>query len=130
MPADDLNEVLSVLPQAAARVDGQLRVLWIDPAFATKTGIVLEEGQSVLDVLERGAGRDALERSVVAGIERVCEVTTCALKQARVRVQPTAESTGAAWLVFESAGLDDEVAFAQALQEIARALGETLDVDS
>src|SRR5205085_12617166 len=60
MPADNLSEVLPLLPQAAARVDVQMRLLWLEPDFAQKTGIVLEEGQSLLDALERGPGRDAL----------------------------------------------------------------------
>ncbi|HYO66514.1 MAG TPA: histidine kinase dimerization/phospho-acceptor domain-containing protein, partial [Archangium sp.] len=35
-----------------------------------------------------------------------------------------------AWLLVEPSGADDDVAFAQALQEIAREVGETLAVDS
>src|SRR6185436_10004494 len=86
-------------------------------------------GQSLLDVLEKGPGRDLLERAIGRGELLPCEATTCAMKQATVHVRPTAEATGAAWVVFERSGLDDEIAFARALQEIASALGETLDVD-
>src|SRR5205085_666593 len=35
-----------------------------------------------------------------------------------------------AWLTFQPSGLDDDVAFGQALQEIAHAVGETMEVDS
>ncbi|MBI3186138.1 MAG: GAF domain-containing protein [Myxococcales bacterium] len=127
MLASDSSEVFGLLPQAVAQVDTLARVVWVEPAFGQKTGLELRPGQPLLEVVEPGPVRNAVERAVSQGVRYQGDLVTCALRQARVRVQPAAE--GGSWVLFEPAGLDDDVAFAGALQEIARALGETNDVD-
>ena len=81
--------------------------------------------------LEYGRSRDALERAIREGREHEGHVITSAMRQVRVQVRPAKEGEPpGAWLFFEPSGLDDEGAFSQVVQEIARAVGETLEVDS
>ncbi|MBF5042400.1 histidine kinase [Aggregicoccus sp. 17bor-14] len=131
MPHSDLSRLLPLLPQAVLRVDGRLNVTWVEADFTRKTGVVLEVGGALLDALEQGRGRDALEHAVREGRAHAGHVLTCALRQVRVQVQPVgAAEGGGALLVLEPSGVDDEVAFSRALQEIARAVSETLEVNS
>lgn len=124
----DANQVLTFLPQAVVRVDARLRALWIEKEFSRKTGLSLERGGSLGDVLEAGPTLEYLARSVRTGASFSGEVVTRSAKQVRLRSSPA--RTGQAWLVFEPAGLDDAFTFAQALQEIARAISESLDLEA
>ncbi len=130
LPAD-LENVLSHLPQAMLRVDTELRVQWLEPDFARKLGVSLEPGRGLLEVLEYGRSRDALERAIREGREHEGHVITQAMRQVRVQVRlPREGEPPGAWLLFEPSALDDEGAFSQVVQEVARAVGETLEVDS
>ncbi|WP_338863727.1 ATP-binding protein [Myxococcus stipitatus] len=127
----DVEEALSCLPQALARVGPDLCVQWFEPGFATKTGMALRVGASLLDVLEQGRSLDAVELAIREGRGHTGHVITRALHQVRVQVKPGREEEApGAWLVVESSGVDDEGAFSLAVREIARAVGETLEVDS
>ncbi|WP_257449289.1 hybrid sensor histidine kinase/response regulator [Archangium lipolyticum] len=131
MLPSDFQDILACVPQAVIRLGPDLCVEWLEPDFNAKTGMDLKVGDPVLSILEGGRGRDALERSLREGRGHSGYVITAGLKQMRIQARPG--RTGAApgtWLLFEPSGVDDEVAFAQALQEIAREVGETLDVDS
>lgn len=128
MAPGDLSEVLSLLPQAVVQVDRLGRVRWVEPCFGAKTGLELQPGQSALEVLEGGRVREELERAIAEAQRYQGTVVTCALKQAKVRVCPVG-AMGECYLLFEPAGLDDEVEFAGALEQIAQALGGTLEVD-
>ncbi|HYO52121.1 ATP-binding protein [Archangium sp.] len=131
MLPSDFQDILACVPQAVVRLGPDLRVEWVEPDFGAKTGLVLQVGDPVLSALEGGWGRDALERALREGRGHSGHVITSGLKQMRIRARP--RGPGAApgvWLLFEPSGADDDVAFAQALQEIAREVGETLDVDS
>ncbi len=130
LPAD-FEDVLSCLPQALLRVGPDLRIQWIEPGFSTKTGLGVEPGVSLLSVLEYGRGRDALERAVREGRGHAGHLITCALKEVRIQARPArAGEAPGAWLMVEPSGVDDEAAFSQAAQDIARSVGETLDVDA
>jgi signal transduction histidine kinase len=124
-----LQELSPCLPHAILRVDRRMRALWVDPALTAKTGVVLTEGQSLLDVLERGPDRDRLEAAIRAGRSFEGAAITCAFHQVWAQVRPS-EPDGELWVLFRPSGADDEVAFARALQEIARAVGEILEVDA
>jgi signal transduction histidine kinase len=124
----DVPEVLALLPQAVLRVDRNLRIDWVEPAFASKTGLTAVPTQSLCDLLETTQGRAALAAAAASGERFSGEVTTCAMRQERVRLEPA--SNGAAWVLFEPTGLDDELCFARALQELGRALGEEVELDS
>jgi signal transduction histidine kinase len=127
----DLQNVISHLPQAVARVGTDLRVQWLETDFAKKAGVAPAPGQNLLEVLEYGRSRDALERAIRAGRPHEGHVITQAMRQVRVTVRPSNEGEEPGmWLLFEPSGLDDENAFSQVVQEIARAVGETLEVDS
>ena len=127
----DLENVISHLPQAVARVGTDLRVQWLEADFAKKAGVAPAPGQNLLEVLEYGRSRDALERAIRAGRSHDGHVITQAMRQVRVQVRPTREGEEPGlWLLFEPSGLDDENAFSQVVQEVARAVGETLEVDS
>ena len=131
MLPSDFQDILACVPQAVVRLGSDLRVEWMEPDFGSKTGMVLQVGDPVLSALEGGWGRDALERALRAGNAHSGHAITSGLKQVRIRVRPSAPGAApGAWLLFEPSGADDDVAFAQALQEIAREVGETLDVDS
>ena len=127
----DFQDMLACVPQAVVRLGPELLVEWVEPDFASKTGVELRVGDSVLSALESGWGRDALERALREGRAHSGHVITSGLKQTRVQVRPgrTGVRPGA-WLLFEPSGADDDVTFAQALQEISREVGETLDVES
>ncbi|MBU8895399.1 histidine kinase [Corallococcus sp. H22C18031201] len=127
----DIEDVLAGLPQAMVRVGPDLRVQWCEEGFAAKTGVELRPGGGLLEVLERGRSLDAVERAIREGHSHSGHVITRALRQVRVQVWPTrvGEPAGS-WLVMEPSGVDDEGAFSQAVQEIARAVGESLEVDS
>jgi signal transduction histidine kinase len=58
-------------------------------------------------------------------------VITRTLKEVRIQARPASlgEAPGS-WLLVEPSGVDDEAAFGQAAQDIARSVGETLDVDA
>ncbi|RKH19661.1 histidine kinase [Corallococcus sp. CA047B] len=130
LPPNDVEDVLSCLPQALLRVGPDLRVQWCEEGFAAKTGVALPPGGLLLDALERGRSLDALERAIREGRPHTGHVVTRALRQVRVQVKPTRTGDGAgAWLVMEPSGVDDEGAFSQAVREIARAVGESLEVD-
>ncbi|HZI07179.1 MAG TPA: histidine kinase, partial [Archangium sp.] len=131
MLPSDFQDILACVPQAVVRLGSDLRVEWMEPDFGSKTGMVLQVGDLVLSALEGGWGRDALERALRAGNAHSGHAITSGLKQVRIRVRPSAPGAApGAWLLFEPSGADDDVAFAQALQEIAREVGATLDVDS
>ncbi|NMO14873.1 GAF domain-containing protein [Pyxidicoccus fallax] len=127
----DVEDAFSCLPLALLRVGPDLRVQWCEEGFSSKTGVELRAGGDLLDALERGRSLDAVERAIREGRPHTGHVITRALRQVRVQVRParTGERPGA-WLVVEPSGVDDEGAFSQAVQEIARAVGETLEVDS
>ncbi|NTX11882.1 GAF domain-containing protein [Myxococcus sp. CA056] len=127
----DAEEAFSCLPQALVRVGPDLCVQWCEDGFARKTGMTLRPGTSLLDALERGRSLDAVELAIREGRPHTGHVITRALHQVRVQVKPgrEAESPGA-WLVVEPSGVDDEGAFSLAVREIARAVGETLEVDT
>ncbi|MCP3141642.1 ATP-binding response regulator [Pyxidicoccus xibeiensis] len=127
----DVEDAFSCLPLALVRVGPDLRVQWCEDGFASKTGVELRAGGDLLDALERGRSLDAVERAIREGRAHTGHVITRALRQVRVQVKParTGESPGA-WLVVQPSGVDDEGAFSQAVQEIARAVGETLEVES
>lgn len=127
----DFQDILACVPQAVVRLGPDLRVEWVEPDFTSKTGVSLQVGDLVLSALEGGWGRDALERALREGRGHSGHVITSGLKQVRVQARPGRPgSAPGSWLFFEPSGADDDVAFAQALQEIAREVGETLDVDS
>lgn len=127
----DFQDMLACVPQAVVRLGPDLNVEWLEPDFTRKTGVALQVGQPVLPVLEAGWGRDALERALREGRTHAGHVITSGLKQTRVQARPCRPgSAPGMWLLFEPSGADDDVTFAQALQEIAREVGETLDVDS
>ncbi|RKG74969.1 ATP-binding protein [Corallococcus terminator] len=130
LPPNDLEEVLSCLPQALLRVGPDLRVQWCEEGFAAKTGVAIPPGGTLLDALEHGRSLDALERAIREGQPHTGHVITRALRQVRVQVKPTrTDGSAGAWLVMEPSGVDDEGAFSQAVREIARAVGESLEVD-
>ncbi|HEX8705650.1 MAG TPA: ATP-binding protein [Myxococcaceae bacterium] len=127
----DLENVISHLPQAVARVGTDLRVQWLEVDFVKKVGVAPAPGKNLLEVLEYGRSRDALERAIRAGKPHEGHVITQAMRQVRVTVRPSQEGEAPGmWLLFEPSGLDDENAFSQVVQEVARAVGETLEVDS
>jgi signal transduction histidine kinase len=127
----DFSDVLTCVPQAVLRLGADLCVEWLEPDFTAKTGVELRAGAPFLECLAGGWGREALERALREGRGHSGHVLTRELKQLRIQARPV--RTGAApgaWLLFEPSGAEDEVAFAQALQEIAREVGDTLDVES
>jgi signal transduction histidine kinase len=127
----DVEDAFSCLPLALVRVGPDLRVQWCEDGFASKTGVELRAGGDLLGALERGRSLDAVERAIREGRPHTGHVITRALRQVRVQVRPAkAGERPGAWLVVEPSGVDDEGAFSQAVQEIARAVGETLEVDS
>ena len=127
----DFSDVLTCVPQAVLRLGADLRVEWLEPDFTAKTGVELRAGASFLECLAGGWGREALERALREGRVHSGHVLTRELKQLRIQARPARlGSTPGAWLLFEPSGAEDEVAFAQALQEIAREVGDTLDVES
>ncbi len=131
MLPSDFQDILACVPQAVVRLGPDLRVAWLEPDFSAKTGVALKVGDPVLSALEGGWGRDSLERALREGRGHSGHVITSGLKQMRVQARPCRSGAEpGAWLLFEPSGADDDVAFAQALQEIAREVGETLDVDS
>ncbi|WP_434383503.1 ATP-binding response regulator [Melittangium boletus] len=131
MPPPDFQDLLACVPQGMLRLGADLSVTWVEPDFTAKTGLVVQVGERVLSFLEAGWGRDALERALREGRGHSGHVITAGLRQARVQARPcrTGEEPGT-WLLFEPSGTDSEVTFAQALQEIAHEVSETLDVDS
>ena len=127
----DFQDLLACVPQGVLRLGADLRVAWVEPGFTAKTGVVLQAGDLVLTALEAGRGRDELERALREGRSHSGHVITAGLKQTRIQARPCQPGTApGAWVLFESSGADDDLTFAQALQEIAREVGETLDVDS
>ncbi len=122
-------EVLDCLPQAVLRVGGDLRVQWVEPSFRSKTALAVDEGQSLLTILEPCNDRDRMADAICHRRRFVGTLITCALKEVRLQVRPADQEEGA-WVILEPAGMDDDVAFAQALQEIARAVGESLEMES
>ncbi|WP_164015934.1 hybrid sensor histidine kinase/response regulator [Pyxidicoccus trucidator] len=127
----DVEDAFSCLPLSLVRVGTDLRVQWCEEGFACKTGVELRAGGELLGALERGRSLDAVERAIREGRPHTGHVITRALRQVRVQVRPAkAGEKPGAWLVVEPSGVDDEGAFSQAVQEIARAVGETLEVDS
>lgn len=131
MLPSDFQDILASVPQAVMRLGPDLCVAWLEPAFSAKTGLDLWPGAPVLSVLEGGWGRDALERALREGRGHSGHVLTTGLKQMRIQARPCRPgSAPGAWLLLEPSGAEDDVAFAQALQEIAREVGETLDVES
>jgi signal transduction histidine kinase len=131
MLPSDFQDILACVPQAVVRLGPDLCVAWLEPDFSAKTGVALKVGDPVLSALEGGWGRDALERALREGRGHSGHVITSGLKQMRIQARPCrAGAEPGCWLLFEPSGAEDDVAFAQALQEIAREVGETLDVDS
>nr|WP_245591782.1 ATP-binding protein [Cystobacter fuscus] len=127
----DFSDLLACVPQGVMRLGADLRVEWLEPDFTAKTGVALQVGDFVFSALESGRGRDDLERALREGRSHSGHVITVGLKQTRIQVRPSRPGMPpGTWLLFESSGADDDVAFSQALQEIAREVGETLDVDS
>ncbi|WP_338263596.1 ATP-binding protein [Corallococcus caeni] len=130
LPPNDVEDVLSCLPQALLRVGPDLCVQWCEPGFAAKTGVTLCPGSTLLDALEAGRNLDALARAIREKRAWSGHVITRALRQVRVQVKPShTDGSAGAWLVMEPSGVDDEGAFSQAVREIARAVGESLEVD-
>ncbi|XXF77044.1 ATP-binding protein [Myxococcaceae bacterium GXIMD 01537] len=130
LPAD-FEDILCCLPQALARVGPDLRIQWSEPGFTAKTGLTLEPGASLLGLLEHGRSRDALERAVREARVYAGHVITVSLKQVRIQARPAREGEGpGSWLLVEPSGVDDEAAFSQAALDIARSVGESLDVDA
>ncbi|SEM60847.1 His Kinase A (phospho-acceptor) domain-containing protein [Stigmatella aurantiaca] len=131
MVPSDFENALHLLPQAMLRVGPELQVQWFEADFARKVGLPLTVGRGLLEGLEYSRSRDALARAVREGRPYAGHLVTCAMRQVRVQVQPAREDEPpGAWLVFDPSGLDDEEAFSQVVQQVARAVGETLDVDS
>jgi signal transduction histidine kinase len=127
----DFENVLAHLPQATLRVGPDLKVQWLESDFARKVGVAPTVGRGLMEMLEYGRGRDALERAIREGRAHEGHVITSTLRQVRVQVRLAGnEEPPGAWLLFEPSGLDDEGAFSQVVQDIARAVGETLEVDS
>ncbi|HVG62520.1 MAG TPA: ATP-binding protein [Hyalangium sp.] len=127
----DFENVLAHLPQATLRVGPDLKVQWLETDFARKVGVAPTIGRGLLEMLEYGRGRDALERAIREGRAHEGHVITSTLRQVRVQVRlPREEEPPGAWVLFEPSGLDDEGAFSQVVQDVARAVGETLEVDS
>ncbi|MFL5345999.1 MAG: ATP-binding protein [Hyalangium sp.] len=127
----DFENALAHLPQATLRVGRDLKVQWLEADFANKVGVAPTLGHGLLEVFEFGRSRDALERAIREGREHEGHVITSAMRQVRVQVKRTGEGEPeGAWLFFEPSGLDDEGAFSQVVQEVARAVGETLEVDN
>ncbi len=127
----DFENALAHLPQATLRVGPDLKVQWLEAQFAQKVGVAPTLGRGLLEVFEFGRSRDALERAIREGREHEGHVITTAMRQVRVQVRVAQEGEPAgAWLFFEPSGLDDEGAFSQVVQEVARAVGETLEVDN
>ncbi len=124
----ELSELLAHLPQAAARVDVLSRVVWLEPAFAIKTGFSLAVGQPLSEVLEPGPAREQLEAALLARSSVELDAVTTHLTQVRLTIRPARGLD--AWVLLQPSGLDDQVAFAEALGEIAHALSQTLDVDA
>ena len=123
-----LKELSPGLSQAVLRVDRSLRATWVDPGLTAKVGVVLSAGGSLLDVLERGPERDRVESAVRAGLAYEGPSSTCSFRQVWTQVRPSAD--GGLWVLLRPCGVDDEIAFARALQEIARAVGEIMDVEA
>ena len=131
MLAPGNEEVLSYLPEAVCRVDAACTVRWVESGFEAKLGLPLGVGQSLFELFERGPFRDGLERSMSASQPFKGPAITRALHQVRVRTQPCGTPhAGESWVIVEPNGMDDELAFARAIQEIARAVGEILEVDA
>jgi signal transduction histidine kinase len=127
----DFENVLAHLPQATLRVGPDLKVQWLEADFARKVGVAPTLGRGLLDILEYGRSRDALERAVREGREHEGHVITNTMRQVRVQVRrPRDGESAGAWILFEPSGLDDEGAFSQVVQDVARAVGETLEVDA
>jgi signal transduction histidine kinase len=127
----DFENVLAHLPQATLRVGPDLKVQWLEAEFSRKVGVAPTIGRGLLEILEYGRGRDALERAIREGRAHEGHVITSALRQVRVQVRlPREGEPPGAWVLFEPSGLDDEGAFSQVVQDVARAVGETLEVDS
>ncbi|ATB28521.1 ATP-binding response regulator [Melittangium boletus] len=131
MLPSDFQDMLACVPHGVMRLGADLCVEWVDPDFTLKTDLSVRVGEPVLARLEAGWGRDCLERALREGQGYSGHVLTSGHRRARVHARPC-RSGGApgTWLLFEPSGTDDEVTFAQALQEIAREVSETLDVDS
>jgi|GEM_PF-1063475 len=131
MPPPDFQDMLACVPHGVMRLGVDLCVEWVEPDFTTKTGLSVQVGEPILARLEAGWGRDCLERALREGRGYSGHVITSGHWQARVQARPCrADGASGAWLFFEPSGTDDEVTFAQALQEIAHEVSETLDVDS
>ncbi|ADO74639.1 ATP-binding protein [Stigmatella aurantiaca] len=131
MVPSDFENVLHLLPQAMLRVGPELQVQWLEADFARKVGLSLTVGRGLLEGLEYSRSRDALARAVRTGRSYAGHLITSAMRQVRVQVQPAGEAEPpGAWLIFDPSGMDDEEAFSQVVQQVARAVGETLDVDS
>ncbi|MBZ4395946.1 MULTISPECIES: hybrid sensor histidine kinase/response regulator [unclassified Myxococcus] len=127
----DVEEAFSCLPQALVRVGPDLCVQWCEASFARKTGLALSPGHSLLSALEQGRSLEAIELAVREGRAHTGHVITRELHQVRVQVKPgREEEVPGAWLVVEPSGVDDDGAFSLAVREIARAVGESLEVDS
>ncbi|MDQ3266694.1 MAG: ATP-binding protein [Myxococcota bacterium] len=122
-----LDELLACVPQAFARLDASGRVCWLSPGFEQRLGFSPRLGAPVEDCLAPGPARDEVLRKV-RGREAV-RLTAVAASLVRVRLtlHPSAEGM----LIALERDVDEEQdLFAQALQEISRAVGETLDVDA
>ncbi|RYZ33189.1 MAG: histidine kinase, partial [Myxococcaceae bacterium] len=102
LPPNDVEDVLSCLPQALLRVGPDLRVQWCEEGFAAKTGVTLSPGSTLLEALEPGRSLDALERAIRERRAHSGHVITRALRQVRVQVKPThTDGAAGAWLVME-----------------------------
>jgi len=124
-----LQEICQCLPQAVLRVCRDTRVLWADPALAAKTDLQVASGQSLLEAFDPGPERDRVETALRSGSAYEGSAVTSALHQVWVQVRPCGKDA-ASWVVLRPSSAEDEVAFARALQEIARAVGESLEVES
>jgi signal transduction histidine kinase len=124
-----LQEICQCLPQAVLRVYRDTRVLWADPALSSKTDLTIGCGQSLLELFDPGPERERVENAIRTGSAFEGSAVTCALNQVWVQVRPCGEGT-ASWVLLRPSSTDDEVTFARALQEIARAVGESLEVES
>lgn len=125
-----LFDICPCLPQAVLQVDRAAHVVWMDPGLTRKSGVVLRIGQPLLEVLEPGPERDRVGEAIHRGQGYDGVAVTCALHQVGIQVRRCSGDEERIWVLLRPSGADDEVAFSKALQEIACAVGESLDLEA
>lgn len=127
----DVSDLLEHLSQALVRLGPDLRVEWVGPELEGKAGLALRVGESLLEALEGGRGREELERALREGRRYTGHVLTRQLEPLRVQCLPArAPAPPGTWLLLEPARTEEDVAFAQVLREVARELGEAAEVEA